>query len=201
MDEIPRTSSTEPSPADTGKWIGCVLIAVILGEGLWGLIVSLTNNLLLPLLARVMVADAKSPLYLGKGDINVPALFTSVLELCFAAMVAVILNSWVQRRTRPTRSQAVSVRPIPAQPAALPPSPPTAVPVQAAASVPPPAKATASAPSSGQFWSAPELSSQAKATAPASPPAKPSAKPEKPKPAKEIYYNIVGEPINPTEGE
>ena len=32
-------------------------------------------------------------------------------------------------------------------------------------------------------------------------PAKPPAKPAKPKPPKEIYYNIVGEPINPTEDD
>jgi hypothetical protein len=207
MDENPRTFSPESSPADVGKWIGRVLIAVILGEGLWGLIVSLTNNLILPLLARVMVADAQSPLYLGKGDINAPALFASVLELCFAAIVAVILNSWVRRKTRPTRSQSVRVSPIPAQPAFV--QRPSVEPVQAAASAPPakapvPASLPAAAPpaSSGQFWSPPEPSQpKAAAPPPPSPLAKPPAKPAKPKPAKEVYYNIVGEPINPTEDE
>jgi hypothetical protein len=193
MGEIPRTLSPEPPFADTGKWIGSVLIAVILGEGLWGLIVSLTNNLILPLLARVIVADAQSPLYLGKGDINVPALFASVLELCFAAIVAVILNSWVRRKTKPARSQSVRVSPIPAQPAVL--SGPSLEPVQAAPSVPLPTVPAPSA-SSGQFWSPPEPSPP-KVTAP--PP--PTAKAAKPKEAKEVYYNIVGEPINPTEDE
>ena len=193
MDDIPRTSLELP-PADAGKWIGRVVIAVIVAEGIWGLIVSLTNNLILPLLARVMGADAQSPLYLGKGDINVPALFTSVLELCFAAIVAVILNAWVQRKPTPSRSKSIRISSIPAQPAAPPPSP---VPVQATASVPLPAQETAPgqpAPSPGQFWSPPDPS-RPKAEAPPPPPAKPS----KPKAPKEVYYNIVGEPINPTE--
>jgi hypothetical protein len=130
MDEIPRTSSLEWSPADTGKWIGRVVIAVILAEGIWGFIVSVTTNLVLPLLARTMGGDVQSPLYLGKGDFNIPGLFTSVLELCFAGIVAVVLNAWLQRKPMATRSKAVRVSPIPAQPAALPPSPPSAKPAK-----------------------------------------------------------------------
>jgi hypothetical protein len=193
MNETARTSP-ESSPSDPSQWIGRVLIAVLLGEGIWGLIVSLTNNLLLPLLARTMGADVQSPLYLGKGDFNVPALFMSVLELCFAGIVAVILNSWVQRRPKSRRGKSVRLIPIPSDPSVTVPSIPAVVPVQAAASVasPPPA---APAPSSGQFWAPPEPSPPKAATPP------PPAKPAKPKPPKEIIYNSVGEPINPTEEE
>jgi hypothetical protein len=225
MDEVPRTLSPESSTVDTGKWIGRVVIAVILAEGIWGFIVSVTNNLVLPVLARTMGADVQSPLYLGKGDFNVPALFTAVLELCFAGIAAVILNSWLQRKPRVTRSRAVRVSPIampsiaPTQPMAPPPSPPAVVPVQAsvslplsapmAATVPVPAPATPAAvpaqtmasptaASPGQFWSPPEPPPQPKVAVP--PPA-PKAKPSKPKPPKEVYYNIVGEPINPTEDD
>jgi hypothetical protein len=195
MDEIPRTPSPESSAADAGKWIGRVVIAVILAEGIWGLIASVTNNLVLPLLARIMGADVQSPLYLGKGDFNVPALFTSVLELCFAGIVAVILNSWVRRRPRPTRGKSVRVSPIPAHPAGTVPSLPAVVPVQAAASVPsPPAAAAPAASPPGQFWSPPEPSSRPQTAAP------PATK-AKAKPPKEIIYNSVGEPINPTEEE
>ena len=205
MDEI-KTSAPESPALDAGKWIGRVVIAVILAEGIWGFIVSVTNNLILPLLARIMGADAQSPLYLGKGDLNIPALFTSVLELCFAAIVAVILNSWVRRNPKQVRTKSVRVSPTPAQPAASAAAPPPVVPVQAPASVPPPTKApappaaatanlgTSSAappPSPGQFWSPPEPPPQPKAP----------AKPAKPKELKEVYYNIVGEPINPTEDE
>ena len=215
MDEISKTFSPEPSPADAGRWIGRVVIAVILGEGIWGLIVSLTNNLILPSLARIMGADAQSPLYLGKGDFNIPALFTAVLELCFAAIGAVMLNSWVRRNPKQFRTKSVRVSPIPAQPTASAAAPPLVVPVQAAASLPPPTKApapptaatanlgtssTAPSPSTGQFWSPPEPPPQPKAAAPPPQPKAP-AKPAKPKEPKEVYYNIVGEPINPTEDE
>lgn len=226
MDEVPRTSLPELSAADAGKWIGRVVIAVILAEGIWGFIVSVTNNLVLPVLARTMGGgDVQSPLYLGKGDFNVPALFTAVLELCFAGIAAVILNSVMQRKPKVTRTRAVRVAPIPmqsiapTQPMAPPPSPPAVAPVQASVSVPSsapmavtapvpapatpaavPAQTTASpaAPSPGQFWSPPEPPPQPKV---AVPPPPPKAKPSKPKPPKEIYYNIVGEPINPTEDD
>ncbi len=210
MDEFSRTSPPDWSAADTGKWIGRVVIAVILAEGIWGFIASVTNNLILPLLARTMGGDVQSPLYLGKGDFNVPALFTSVLELCFAGIAAVVLNSWSQRKPRLTRSKPVRVSPIPAQPVVASP-PPRLVPAVASAPLPitapvaPPVVVSSAAPSPvepstspGQFWSPPEPSPQPKAAAP---PPSPTAKPAKPKPPKEVYYNIVGEPINPTEDD
>jgi len=214
MDEIARNTAPDPA-ADAGRWIGRLLIAVIFGEGIWGLIVSLTHNLILPLLAKTMGGDVQSPLYLGKGDVNVPALFTSVLELCFAGIVAVGLNAWVQRKS--SRSKPVRVIARPVQPAAS--TPPLAVtPVKPPAVAPPviqpiaapavhiPAAPVAAAPlpsapspSPGQFWSPPEPTPQPKPAAP--PPPKAPAKPAKPKAPKEVYYNIVGEPINPTEDD
>ena len=85
--------------------------------------------------------DVQSPLYLGKGDFNVPVLFTAVLELCFAGIAAVILNSWLQRKPKVTRTRAVRGKPIPlhesvsTQPTA-PTPPPVVVPVQASVSAP-----------------------------------------------------------------
>ena len=217
MDEIAKNTASD-SAMDAGTWIIRLLIAVILGEGIWGLIVSLTHNLILPLLAKTMGGDVQSPLYLGKGDVNVPALFTSLLELCFAGIVAVVLNAWVQREARSIRGKSVRVTPRPVEPAASTPASavtpvkPTAfapvevkqVPGPAArtpiASVPAVPTPSIPSPSPEQFWSPPEPSPQPKpAAAPPSP--KPPAKPAKPKPPKEVYYNIVGEPINPTEDE
>jgi len=226
MDEASRTSSSESFALDAGAWIGRVVIAVLLAEAIWGFIVSLTNGLVLPLLARTMGADAQSPLYLGKGDFNVPTLFTAVLELCFAGIVAVILNSFLQRKPKVVRVKVSSVvRPIPtqqvtqSQPAAPTPLPAPVAPVQAAVSARPPAPPTFVAPVSSvertepgqteaaataeapdRFWSPPEASLQPNAAAP-KPSPKSAAKPGKPKPPKEIYYNIVGEPINPTEDD
>jgi hypothetical protein len=201
MDDLARPSS-QPPAQDTGRWIGRVLIAVILGEGIWGLVVSVTNNLILPFMTRIMGTDARSPLSLGNGQFNVPGLFISVLELCFAGIVAVILNSGIQRKPKPTRSKPVRVTPMPVQPAAPRPSPRVVAPVQAAEPTPPPATvlppapaktppggvSTAAAPPS-QFWSPPEPA-PAKAAAPPTPP-----KPVKPKPPREIVYNSVGEPL------
>jgi hypothetical protein len=204
MDEIARTHSSESSPADAGRWIGRVIIAVILAEGIWGFIVSVTNNLVLPLLARTMGGDVQSPLYLGKGEFNVPALFTSVLELCFVGIAAVVLNSWVQRNPGGTRSRTARVRPIAIEPPAPPPSPPALAPVPAAVSAASPVTAPRAAAALSpvtqppdQFWSRPEASSQPQAAAP--PP--PTAKPAKPKPPKQIYYNIAGEPVTPEDDE
>jgi hypothetical protein len=212
MDDIARSFSPESSAADVGKWIGRVVIAVILAEGIWGFIVSITNYLVLPLLARTMGGDVQSPLYLGKGDFNVPALFGSILELCFAGIAAVMLNSWIQRKPRLARVKSVRVSPIPARPAAPLPPPPVVTPVQAAIPAPPPIPpvmmpsapvpsppAPAASTQPGQFWSPTEASPQPQVAAP--PPPKAPAKPQKPKPPKEVYYNIVGEPINPTEDD
>lgn len=219
MDEIARNAPPESLAPDPGRWIGRLLIAVILGEGIWGLIVSLTRDLILPLLSKIMGGDVQSPLYLGKGDINVPALFTSVLELCFAGILAVILNAWVQRKDRSTRTKPVRIIARPVQPAAptpavtpvktavaapavVKPVPSPAAPVTAP---PPPSAPSAPSPSAEQFWTPPQPITQSKAAAPqpapAPPSAKPPAKPAKPKPPKEVYYNIVGEPISPTEDE
>jgi len=179
------------------------MIGVILAEGIWGLIIAVTNNLVLPLLARTMGGDVQSPLYLGKGDINLPALFTAVLELCFAGIVAVALNSWVQRKPKVIRIKSVSGNAIPVRHSDAPPSP--VVPVQAAPSAAPAAtmaapvvSPSAAAPPSEQYWSPPAASRPKASVQP--PPPQASAKPAKAKP-KEVYYNIVGEPINPTEDE
>jgi hypothetical protein len=116
VDEILSKSAPESSQADSRKWISRIVIAVVLGEAVRGCLVSITNNLALPAMARVMGGDPQSPLYLGKGDVNVQALFISVLELCFAGIVAVLLNSWSQK-PRLVRPRTVRLTPVQASPA------------------------------------------------------------------------------------
>ena len=201
MDDIARTSSPQTPAPDAGRWIGRVLIAVILGEGIWGIIVSTTNNLILPFMARIMGTDGRSPLSLGNGQFNIPGLFTSVLELCFAGIAAVILNSWIQRKPKINRSKPVRVTPLPVQAPVPRPFSRAVAPVQAAESVPPPTTVLAPVPAKtppekvstaaappDQFWS-PLEPAPAKAAAP------PAPKPAKPKPPREIVYNSVGEPL------
>jgi hypothetical protein len=165
MNAIHQVAVSESSPADSRTWIGRILIGVVLGEAIWGFLASITVNLVLPAMARFMGGDAQSPLYLGKGDFNVAALFISLLELCFAGIVAVVVNSWSQR-TRGVRSKTLRTVPV-ARPAdsAITPAANTAN--QAASTV----------------------------TVQPVQPSPQVAEPVKQKAPKKVYYNIVGEPV------
>jgi hypothetical protein len=215
MDEN-KTSAAEAG-LNSGKWIGQLVAAVVLAEGIWGLLASVTNNLLVPLLARMMEADPHSPLYLGKGELNFPAVFRSVLAFCFAGIVFVLLRQWSRRRPAQVRVKTVQVTKKVAQqtvgPLSITAAPFTASPVSA---TPPPVVTTmptSMAPPAQPAPAEPKPTSQISqpaVTAPPmpapvqtkpAPPAAPPAKPAKPKPPKEVYYNIVGEPINPTEDD
>lgn len=200
MDETAKTS-----PLSSAKWVGLIVAAVILAEGIWGILVSLTRSLLLPLLARVMGADPQSPLYLGKGDLNIPDLFGAIVQLCLAGIVFLLIRSWAGKgdRVRTSRPQkiaqqakTVQTRPIPA----LSISPETVAPAAAAQAAT--AVASPNLPPVQPQVPVPVARAEVAPTSP--PPATKPAKDEKPaKPEKprEVYYNIVGEPINPTEDD
>ena len=177
MKEILQVAAPEVSPQDSRVWFGRILIGVVLGQAIWGFLASITNNLLLPALARFMGGDAQSPLYLGNGDFKVAALFTSFLELCFAGIVAVLLNSWSRRAVR------VGVKSLRPAPVSAPPqvplvAPPADLPTSSAANTAMQAKSNKS------IVQPSESSAQA-------------AEPAKPKAPKKVYYNIVGEPLEP----
>jgi hypothetical protein len=190
-------ANPQGTAGDTERWIGRILLAVVLGEGIWGLLVSLTRDVIVPALSRVMGGDPQSPLYLGDGAFRIPGIFAAVLQFCLAGIVAIILNSYVNRGPRVVRvvTRVVSAPAFPAPVKASAPVPQApAVPATAAIPaapvnrpVPPPMPVVASAPPVIQ--PAPPAVPVAKAPTP--PPA-PPAKPAKPK---KIYYNIVGEPV------
>jgi len=193
MDALSNPLAADLSPAESRKWMGRLLVAVLLGAAIWNFVASLTGAVVLPALARVMETDPQSPLYLGKGDFNFPALFTSILELCFAAIAALMVNSWSQRRPRTARRKSAAVAPA----TGLSISAPAAAPFREPMSqVPPAIAAPAVLPSVSQPGSPPPqaVPKIPVAQAPAPPPAK-SEKLAKPKPPKEVYYNIVGEPV------
>ena len=200
-------------PMSTARFIGRVIVGVLIAEALWGLIVSLTRNLLVPYLTQVMggTPQASQPV------INVPDIFSMVMALCLAGIIAVILNAMLNRPDRSTR--VVSVTTVPAstpiskpQPLASVASPPIAKPTSPApaatvTTVPVAAPVPASKPSQPAVLSSPTIAAMPSSTAapaapvaaklaPAVPPA-PPPKPAKPKTPKEIQYNIVGEPISP----
>jgi hypothetical protein len=196
MDE--EQTSTPKSTLNPAKWIGQLVAAVVLAEGIWGLLASLTSNVLVPLLARVMGGDPQSPLYLGKGELNIPALFNSFLAFCLAGIVFVLLHEWSRRKPAPVRAKMMRVTKKVPQPAVEPLSimahpAPAAAPTQTA--VTPAAPQISQAPVSSAPVPAPQQSK------PTPPPVGAPAKPAKPKPPQEIYYNSVGEPINPTQDD
>ncbi len=53
MGELLNVSAPESS-SDSRKWIGRIVIAVVLGEAIWGFLVSITNYLVLPAMAKVI---------------------------------------------------------------------------------------------------------------------------------------------------
>ena len=173
-------SAPESISADSRKWIGGIVTAVVLGEAIWAFLVSITINLALPAMARVMGGNTQSPLYLGKGDFNVQALFASFLQLCFAGIMAVLLNSWSQKSGR--------LRPKPVRL--------TAVEARAAPVVTPAAASPATPASDATIQKTPEPVRSVLAAPEPPPPSPHMARSAKPKPSKAVYYNIVGEPVD-----
>ncbi len=199
-------NSSVPSPTlALGKWLGLVVSAVVLAEGIWNTVASLTKSLLLPLMARAIGGDAQSPL--GKGDFNIPDLFISLLELCLAGIVFLSIKAWVTRAApaaRRVRQAAPSG--VPAEkPAIAPPAQAASAAPVAPSPVPPPAPPPAPplpSPALAQVPTAPIAPEPSPAPIPPPPSTtKKACKPKKPEKPKEVYYNIVGEPINPTEDE
>ena len=88
-----------PEGTDTRNWIGRLIVAVILGEAIWNLIVSVMNNLVVPWLGDVMGQSSGLPTSFTQRPYSYPDLFVSVVELCFAGIVAAILNHFFQRAT------------------------------------------------------------------------------------------------------
>ncbi len=109
----PLTSGT----ADTRRWMARLIIAVILGEALWGLIVSLVNNVFVPWLGDAMGPSSGLPTSFTQRPYNYPDLFVSVFEFCIAGLVAAILNYFLQpptaKRVRTSKSAVPAAPPGP----------------------------------------------------------------------------------------
>jgi len=196
------------------KWIGLIISGLVLGEAIWIAIVSLTRDVILPLMAMAMGGDNSSPLYLGKLEFNWPDLFTAVLQLCVAGLFAIVLNAWIQKKPKLVKNKSLSSNQAIAQTA--PAAPKTAAAGQTSAPTFSQPRATNVSPPAlpviPKDAGAPAVfkSSQPGTVAPTKPqaPATPGAaalKPGVPKPApkkgQEVYYNLVGERITPLDDE
>lgn len=202
--------------ADARRWMGRIIIAVILGDALWALIVSVMNCLVVPWLGDVMGQSSGLPTSFTQRPYNYPELFVSILEVGIAGLVAAILNYFFQPRAAkiktvkspaptapagpvralsqytasPAPSPVVPAAPVATTHAAIPPGPVSVAPV---APVPPAAPALS--PIAGPMAVAPPAPAVAKPVAAKPQPPAPRTEPAKPKKPKEVYYNIVGEPM------
>jgi large-conductance mechanosensitive channel len=240
---------TQPVPVfETKKWVGGLIIGLLLAETALVLIGSLVRDVIFPLMAMAMGSDPNSPLSLGPQTFNWPNLLSAIMQFCLAAIVAILVNSWMQRRPRimMTRRQSVNSTsiapslqtptlasaPVPTPVQTPPPRPPVPVsqpvttpPTVARAAQPvttPPTAARPATPPAATSVPAAQTTAAAPAVAQAarppvqqppvaSPPPQPmvqsqpqpapkptppvAAPPVKPKKPKQVYYNLVGEPI------
>ncbi|HTR68511.1 MAG TPA: hypothetical protein VMH85_22205 [Terriglobales bacterium] len=199
MDEINKSFAPELAPGESRRWVGRLVIAVVLGAAIWNFLVAFTEGLVLPLLARVMEADSQSPLYLGNGKIAAPVLLTAVLELGLAGIVAAILYSRLQRPVRMVRVVRRVAAPSPVSMASASPAPARPMPAPAQAAAPKPQVSTTEPetvrPAIGQA----AADSAVPSGTPPPPPPKLAQPETKAKAAKAVYYNLVGEPIDSDE--
>ena len=233
------TRETETHNTGTRNWIGQIIVAVILGEAIWNLIISVMNNLIVPWLGDVMGQSSGLPTSFTQRPYNYPDLFVSAVELCIAGIVSAMLNHFfrqpkpekakrldgsvptVSAETAPvvphvmapaalthpvmnqaTRNQAAMNETKPPVSSPMPASKPVIAPAPGAVAPggPTPVGAPASVAKSVEVTplATPVAKSESKplpsapTAAPSKLPSKPPAKPTKPK---EVYYNIVGEPL------
>lgn len=214
MNQNGKTLSSE----GTGprQWMGRIIVAVILGEAIWALIVSVMNYLVVPWLGDVMGQSSGLPTSFTQRPYNYPELFVSILEFGIAGLVAAILNYFFQRSV-PARPKSMKSSPpaAPVGPVRVLPQILTAVPTPTPSPIAAPqvAKAEPVVPSAA-LVSTPAIAAQQTpapavrpvAVVPPTPPVAnpvaaqlqvPAAKvePARPKKPKEVYYNIVGEPM------
>jgi len=190
--------NAKSAPVPAGRWLALIVAAVILAEGIWTILVSVTHSLLLPLVARITGGDSQSALYLGKGDVNVPDLFGSVLQLCLAGILFLIIKFWASRGARVKAPRLVKTSKPVSQISIAPPPVPSTAQAAAASAIPAsqPQPQPAAPPEAVQRAVQPK-SAPAPEPAPPSVQPQPAPKPAKPKKPQEVYYNIVGEPITP----
>src|SRR5438309_4630983 len=92
MDQAVKKFTSEGS--DARKWIGRIIIAVILGEAIWSLIVSVMNNLVVPWLGDVMGRSSGLPTSFTQRPYDYPDLFVSILEFCIAGTITELDTRW-----------------------------------------------------------------------------------------------------------
>lgn len=197
MDEAGKTFGSDR--ADARKWTGRMLMAVIMGLAIWNLIVSVMDYVVVPWLGDVMGQSSGLPTSFTQRPYDYPDLLVSVLEFCIAGIVAISINWFFQRPGKPVRVKVVKTSSVARQATVVPAAPVPPQPAVAAA-IPTPTPPVAPPPAPAPAPMA-QVAAPVPAPAAAKPAPSPSPKPQpaKPQPPKEVYYNIVGEPLPPDE--
>jgi hypothetical protein len=203
---------------DVRRWVGRIIVGVLLGEAIWNLIVSVISNVFVPWLGGVVGQSYELPASFTQRPYDYPDFLVSVLESCIAAIMALILNYLFQwkRAERPI-SSSVPTMPVvaaslitessttaPATEAAspiIPAAPEAAKPSRIApdltppVTVVPPSLVVPLEPAARPSAVAPQGSAVATSPTENSLPQVPKAKTSNPAKRREIYYNSVGEPL------
>jgi large-conductance mechanosensitive channel len=197
MDEAGKTFGFDR--ADARKWTGRMLMAVIMGLAIWNLIAAVMDYVVVPWIGDMMGQSSGLPTSFTQRPYDYPDLLVSVLEFCIAGIVAISINWYFQRPGRPVRVKVVKTSSVARQTTVVPGAPVPPQPVVAAVITPPTPSVVASpapAPAPVAQVAAPAPAPAAAKPVPAPPPKPQPAKPQAPK---EVYYNIVGEPLPPDE--
>ena len=227
MDENCKTATAPWQSLGPKKWISVIVGGLVLGEAVWVAIVSLTRDVILPLMAMALGEDTSSPLSLGKQDFNFPDLFTAFLELCLAGLLAIVVYAWIQKKPKAVPTRSLSSRPATAELPQASPAPQITAPAFTAAAATQTGRTSATQASGAPSPSSPVFRREESTAAPAipqtpaaataevaarpstavtaakpqSPPAPVKSKPAKPEAPKPVYYNIVGERITPPDDD
>ena len=95
MDQAGKSFTSDST--DARRWIGRIIMAVILGEAIWSVIVSVMNNVVVPWLGDLFGQSSGLPTSFTQRPYNYPDLFVSFIEFCIAGLVAASINYFFQR--------------------------------------------------------------------------------------------------------
>lgn len=100
MDETPKAFLEELRSSILKKRVGQIALAVVLAEGVWRLVNSVTWYLILPLIGKSLRGHTEPVLFESATTRPLPweNLFGSIMEFVLTVIVVFYLNRWVQRK-------------------------------------------------------------------------------------------------------
>src|ERR1051326_3605769 len=97
MAETVSTPSSQAYQSNFRALTGRILMAVIIGEAVWHLIVSIMDNVVVPWLGDAVGPGSSLPTSFTQRPYDYPDLFIAILAACIAGIVAISINWFLQR--------------------------------------------------------------------------------------------------------